>query len=81
MSPEEEKRPGRSIGAKQARALCTEFAGVRVESLERAHSAGSRHQVFRLSDARIVDLFLKSARLYGSQEEFLQDVTRGGKAT
>jgi hypothetical protein len=68
-------RPGKSIGAKLARTLVEQFSGERSPKLEGAYPAASRHQVFVLSDDRVVDVFLKSARLYRSAEEFHADVS------
>ncbi len=69
----EQPRQGKSIGAKRARMLLEEVGGVRDPGLEGSYPPASRHQVYRLEDDRILDLFLKSARLYASDEEFLQD--------
>lgn len=69
-----EKRPGKSVGAKLARTLCAQFGGVRDPALEALHPAGSRHTVYLLDDGRVVDVFLKSARLYASEEELRQDL-------
>jgi hypothetical protein len=69
----EANRPGKAVGAKLARALIEQFAGVRAADLEALHPPGSRHQLFRLSDGRVLDLFFKSARLYPSQEEYQTD--------
>ena len=66
----EENRKGKAIGAKLARALVAQFGGVRDEALEGQYPAGSRHQVYRLSDGRVIDVFLKSARMYLTSEEF-----------
>ncbi len=66
-------RPGKAVGAKLARALVAQSAGARDADLESRLPGGSRHQVFQLSDGRVVDIFLKSARLYPSREEFLAD--------
>ncbi|MHB8874802.1 MAG: hypothetical protein ACYC8T_14025 [Myxococcaceae bacterium] len=70
----EATRPGKSIGAKLARSLLESVGGARDAELEGRYPPGSRHQVYRLADERIVDLFLKSARLYPSREEFLADL-------
>ncbi len=67
----ESSRPGKAIGAKLARSLIEQTEGTRDPALEGHYPASSRHQVFRLSDDRIVDVFLKSARLYRTEEEFL----------
>ena len=69
----EEDRLGKSIGAKLARSLIAEAGSGRSPELEGAHGPNSRHQVHTLADGRIVDVFFKSARLYGSREDFLQD--------
>lgn len=67
-------RPGKSIGAKLARTLIEQFNGERNPTLEGAYPAASRHQVFLLDDDRVVDVFLKSARLYRTAEEFHADL-------
>ena len=69
-----EKRPGTSIGAKLARSLTEKFGGVRTEVLEALQPSGSRHAVYLLEDGRVVDVFLKSARLYDSEDELRADV-------
>jgi hypothetical protein len=69
----EEKRAGKAIGAKQARALLEQVGGKRDAGLEARYPAGARHQVYLLEDARVIDLFLKSARIYESKEQFLLD--------
>ena len=69
----EPTRPGKSIGAKLARTLVAQFAGKRDADLEGTFPPGSRHQVFRLNDDRVIDVFLKSARLYRTEEEFRAD--------
>ena len=69
----EPTRLGKSIGAKAARSVIARFAGKRDGALEKAWPEGSRHQVFLLNDQRVVDVFLKSARLYASADEFRQD--------
>jgi|CXWL01.1.fsa_nt_gi hypothetical protein len=69
----EPTRLGKAVGAKLARSLIAQFAGKRDAALEKAWPEGSRHQVFLLSDDRVVDVFLKSARLYATAEEFRQD--------
>ena len=68
-------RPGKSIGAKLARTLIAQFAGERDEKLEGTFPPASRHQVYRLNDERVIDVFLKSARLYRTAEEFHADRT------
>ena len=73
-----EIRPGKSIGAKLARALLERVGSERAEALERTYTPGSRHQVHQLADGRILDVFLKSARLYESKEEFLADQAARG---
>lgn len=66
-------RFGKAVGAKLARSLIAQFAGKRDSTLEKAWPEGSRHQVFLLNDDRVVDVFMKSARLYASADEFRQD--------
>lgn len=69
----ERKRFGKAIGAKLARSLIAQFAGKRDATIEKAWPENSRHQVFLLNDSRVIDVFMKSARLYASVEEFHQD--------
>lgn len=69
----EPTRPGKAIGARLARALLAQFGGQRDPALEQTWPEGSRHQVFVLSDSRVVDVFLKSARLYDSADDFRRD--------
>ncbi len=69
----ERTRFGKAIGAKLARSLISQFAGKRDATLESTWPENSRHQVFLLNDQRVVDVFMKSARLYASAEAFHQD--------
>jgi hypothetical protein len=65
---------GKAIGARSARKLLREVGGAPdpelSAGLERAIGYAHSHQIYRLSDGRIVDIFYGSGRVYQSAEQY-----------
>jgi hypothetical protein len=69
-----EKKLGKALGARRARALLTKIGGVQdlqlFAELERVLGHKPPNEVYRLADGRVVDILYRSARLFESADEY-----------
>src|SRR5262249_49501832 len=69
-----EKKLGKAVGARRARALVKKVGGVQdlqlFAELERVLGHKPPNEVYRLADGRVVDILYRSARLFESADEY-----------